>query len=123
MVRMKLSHFVRISVPLVMVLSLTGCDALEDRFVHRSPGEKLYRKLCTDCHGADGRGNTPKGIGNAYCDLTDSNWKFGGDEGSMSMTIRQGEFAEMPAHPELTNEQVRQLVDHILKLRQQAGAS
>ena len=120
---MKLSHFVRMSVPLAMLLSLTACDSLEDRFVHRTPGEKLYRKLCTDCHGVDGRGNTPKGAGNPYCDLTDNNWKFGGDEGSIAMTIRQGEFGEMPAHPELTNEQVRQLVDHILKLRRQAGTS
>jgi hypothetical protein len=26
-------------------------------------------------------------------------------------------FGEMPAHDELTDEQVRQIVDHILKLR------
>ncbi|MEO8502736.1 MAG: c-type cytochrome [Acidobacteriota bacterium] len=120
---MKLSQLWRIAVPLVSVLCLTACDSLEDRFVNRPPGEKLYRRLCTDCHGVDGRGNTPKGIGNAFCDLTDGNWKFGGDEGSIAMIIRQGEFGEMPAHPELTNEQVRQLVDHILKLRRQAGTS
>lgn len=102
---------------MLSALALLACDELDDRVFHRTPGEKLYRKLCADCHGIDGRGNTPKGIGNAFCDLTDNSWKTSGDTGTMALVIRQGEFGEMPAHPELTDQQVKQIVDHILKLR------
>ena len=31
--------------------------------------------------------------------------------------VRDGVFAEMPAHPELTPLEVRQIVDHVLKLQ------
>jgi cytochrome c oxidase cbb3-type subunit 3 len=98
-------------------LLVTACDSVEDYFVKRPPGEKLYRKLCADCHGLDGAGNTPRGMGNPNNDLTDGAWKYGGDAGSMESIIRQGVFGEMPAHDELTDEQVRQIVDHVLKLR------
>ena len=101
-------------------LLLTACDSVEDIFVKRPPGEKLYRKLCADCHGLDGAGNTPRGMGNPNNDLTDAGWKYGGDAGSMENIIRQGVFGEMPAHDELTDEQVKQIVDHVLKLRGEA---
>ena len=96
---------------------LTACDSVEDIFVKRAPGEKLYRKLCADCHGLDGAGNTPRGMGNPNNDLTDPFWKYGGDAGSIENIIRTGVFGEMPAHDELTDEQVRQVVDYVLKLR------
>jgi len=96
---------------------LTACDSVEDIFVKRTPGEKLYRKLCADCHGLDGAGNTPRGMGNPNNDLIDGNWKYGGDAGSIENIIRTGVFAEMPAHEELTDAEVRQVVDYVLKLR------
>lgn len=95
-----------------------GCDQIEDVFVKRAPGEKTYRKLCADCHGLDGSGNTPRGMGNPSNDLTDPYWEYGGgDSGSIERIVRDGVFAEMPAHPELTPEQMRELVDYVLKLR------
>ena len=98
-------------------LALTACAAVEDFFVKRPPGEKLYRKLCAECHGVNGSGNTPRGMGNPNNDLTDPFWKYGGDAGSMEAIIREGVFAQMPAHPELTGEQIKGIVDHVLKLR------
>jgi cytochrome c oxidase cbb3-type subunit 3 len=98
-------------------LLLAACDSMEDYFVKRTPGEKLYRKLCAECHGLDGAGNTPRGMGNPNNDLIDEFWKYGGDAGSMENIIRQGVFGEMPAHDELTDQEVRQIVDHVLKLR------
>ena len=102
---------------LVGTMGLVACDSLEDLLVKRPPGEKLYRKLCADCHGLDGAGNTPRGMGNPNNDLTDGAWKYGSDPGSWETIVRQGVFGEMPAHDELTDDQVRQIVDHILKLR------
>jgi mono/diheme cytochrome c family protein len=98
-------------------LVFTACDSVEDFIVKRPPGERMYRKLCADCHGIDGAGNTPRGMGNPNNDLTDAAWKYGGDAGSIEAIIRTGVFGEMPAHDELTDEQVRQIVDHVLKLR------
>lgn len=99
------------------LLALSACAAVEDIFVQRSPGEKLYRKLCSDCHGLDGAGNTVQGMGNPNNDLTDPFWKYGGDPGSMEAVVRDGVFAQMPAHPELSGEQIKSIVDHVLKLR------
>ncbi len=98
-------------------LLATACDSVEDFFVKRPPGEKLYRKLCAECHGLDGAGNTPRGMGNPNNDLTDPFWKYGGDSGSIERIVREGVFGEMPAHPELSGEQLRTVVDHVLKLR------
>lgn len=99
-------------------LGLVACSEVEDFFVRRPPGEKIYRKLCAECHGLDGSGNTPRGMGNPNNDLIDPFWKYGGgDAGSIEVIVRDGVFGQMPAHPELTAEEMRQLIDHILKLR------
>jgi mono/diheme cytochrome c family protein len=93
---------------------LAGCD----RFLpHRSPGEKLYRQLCAECHGLDARGNTPRFMGNPWADLRDDNWRHGGDASAIRTVIVEGVFGSMPAHPELSNQQLKELVDHLLTLR------
>ncbi len=94
-------------------LATTGCDLFEPK----DPGERVYRKLCSSCHGVDGRGNTVRYMGNAWADLTDSSWKTFGDDGSIETTIREGVFGEMPARPELTREEMRALLRYLRKLR------
>ena len=105
---------------LAAALALAACDAIEDKLVRREPGERLYRRLCSDCHGLDGRGNTALGMGKDYADLVDDISKYGAEAGTMENLVRDGVFAEMPAHPELTSQEVRQIVDHVLKLRGQS---
>ena len=102
---------------LAAALALAACDAIEDKLVRREPGERLYRRLCSDCHGLDGRGNTALGMGKDYANLVDDISKYGTESGTMENLVRDGVFAEMPAHPELTSQEVRQIVDHVLKLR------
>ena len=98
--------------------ALGGCEELEDRFSNRSPGERLYRKLCAECHGVDGAGDTPRFMGNASADLMDDSWEHGGgDAGGIEAVVRDGVFGQMPAYPDLTPEEMRQLVDYVLKLR------
>ncbi len=95
-------------------LGLAGCDLL----AHRTPGEKLYREYCADCHGVDGRGNTAVAMGNGYADLLDNQWKFGGDDSSMANVIREGSFGQMPAYRDkLTEAQIESIVHHIRTLR------
>jgi cytochrome c oxidase cbb3-type subunit 3 len=98
---------------------LAGCGKL---FPHHSEGEELYLANCADCHGVDGRGNTVREMGQPYADLTDNEWKFGGDDGSLANTIREGSFGLMPGFQEkLTTEQIQALVAWLKVLRQRAG--
>lgn len=104
---------------LIAGVGLAGCDQLEDLLVKRSPGEKLYRKLCADCHGLDARGNTPQYMGNPNADLTDE-MSRGTDDNSIEAVVREGIFGKMPAHDELNREQMKQLIGHLRELRKRA---
>ncbi len=95
-------------------LAASGCS---DLFEPKDPGERVYRRLCASCHGMDGRGNTVRYMGNEWADLTDSGWKTYGDDGSIENTIREGVFGKMPAHGELTREEMRALLRYLRKLR------
>ena len=95
----------------------SGCDIFEPK----DPGERVYRRLCSTCHGIDGRGNTVRYMGNAWADLTDGSWKTFGNDGSIETTIREGVFGQMPAHDELTREEMRALLGYLRKLRGEAA--
>ena len=98
---------------------LAGCDL----FPQRSPGARLWRQRCAECHGITGNGNTPQYMGNAKADLLDENWQHGGDPGSWGVVIREGVFGSMPANPDLSREQVNDLVHHLRELRGEAAPS
>jgi mono/diheme cytochrome c family protein len=98
---------------LALALALAGCGVFEPR----DPGERIFRSLCASCHGIDGRGNTPGYMSNQWADLTDRSWNQFGDDGSLETVIREGVFAQMPAHPELTREEMRALLSYLRKLR------
>jgi len=109
------------SIVLLAAFLAGGCEQI---FPHRSPGEELYVQNCADCHGLDGRGNTAREMGQAYADLTDEAWKFGGDDTSIANAIREGSFGLMPGFGEkLSDQQIQTLVAYLRVLRQKAGAS
>lgn len=95
-------------------LAAGGCDVV---FPNRSEGEKIYRRLCSECHGADARGNTPRYMGNPYADLRDGLWKNGSESYAIERVVRAGIFGQMPPHPELTAQEMKALIDHIRVLR------
>lgn len=103
-------------VPLAL-LAVTACDM----FARRSEGEKLWRDLCSDCHGLDGAGNTARYMGSPYADLRDGAWKFDGDRATVEGVVREGIFGEMPAHDELTAAQMKALMDYFYGLRGERG--
>lgn len=107
-------RFTLFTAVLAAAVGLGGCQEL---FPHRSEGERLYRKHCAECHGLDGAGNTPGYMGNAYADLIDDRWKFGGDPGSMQSVVQEGVFGQMPKFDQLSFKEVRAVVDHVRVLR------
>lgn len=105
----------RLAVALPVALALVGgaCGLLPDR----SPGERLWRDLCADCHGVDGRGNTPRYMGKPYADLSDDLWRTSGDPETVAQIVREGVFGEMPGNPDLTGEEMAALLDWLYGLR------
>jgi hypothetical protein len=71
-----------------------------------------------ECHGVSGRrGQHAARHGHLNNDLTDPFWKYGGDWLDRAHRGATVAFGEMPAHPELNETQMRELVDYVLKLR------
>lgn len=109
------------SLPLLALaagLALAGCDEL---FPHRSPGEQLFRDKCAECHGYDGAGNTPRFMGDPWADLTDDEWKEGGSDVEVETAVREGVFGKMPAFPNLTARQMRELLAYLRTLRHETS--
>lgn len=113
------SFLFRVSpVALVALLGIfSGCDAFEPK----DPGARLYQRLCSSCHGTDGRGNTVRYMSDEWADLTDGSWRTYGDDGTLEGVIREGVFSKMPAHGDLSQEEMRALLDHLRKLRGEAA--
>jgi mono/diheme cytochrome c family protein len=107
--------------PVVLLLALAaplaGCGFAPGA----SPGERLWRKHCADCHGLDGAGNTPRYMGNPYADLRDDAWRTAGDRGSIEQVVREGVFGQMPANDKLTAEELRRVIDYLFELRGERG--
>ncbi|MEZ5312710.1 MAG: c-type cytochrome [Thermoanaerobaculia bacterium] len=100
-----------------LVVVAAGCDLSS-----RTPGERLWRARCAECHGLDATGNTPRYMSEEWADLTDDAWhELGGDDASLQTVIREGVFGRMPANPDLTPTQMRDLIEHLRRLRGEAA--
>ena len=101
----------------VLVTLIVVSSACDELMPKRSAGEKLYRKHCADCHGADGSGHTVQSMGDPNANLLDNRWRHAGDASSMETVIREGLVFEHPTFDKLSHEEIRQIVDHVLSLR------
>lgn len=100
-----------------LVVGLIGLSALacDDLLPKRSKGEQIYRARCAECHGFDGRGNTPRYMGNPNADLTRTTGYV--DVSTMEGVIREGVPGQMRGNPDLTRTEMRALLDWIRHLR------
>jgi mono/diheme cytochrome c family protein len=110
---MKLRTFVFL---IVLAAAIYYGNDLLDIVVKRSPGEKVWRKHCAECHGIDGAGNTPGYMGETYADLKDGLWRAGGNDGAWESVITSGVFGKMPP-TQLTPGELRAVVAYIHELR------
>lgn len=62
-------------------------------------GGRLYANYCSICHGSDAKGS------NGFPNLTDSEWRWGGDADTIKATILHGRVAVMPAWGQVIGEE------------------
>lgn len=98
----------------LLVLCSAGCGELLPK---RTPGEKLYRKHCADCHGIDGGGHTVRTMGEPNTNLLDDRWRYGYDTSGIENVIRQEMVFEHPTFTKLSPEDLKQITSHVRKLR------
>ncbi|HVM98445.1 MAG TPA: cytochrome-c oxidase, cbb3-type subunit III [Candidatus Acidoferrales bacterium] len=75
-------------------------------------GQRLFANNCAQCHGSDARG------GPGFPNLTDNDWKWGGEPETIEKTILDGRRAMMPAFaPALgSKEGVESVIAYVMSL-------
>jgi len=92
------------------VLSLSGRSASKG---DAAMGKEKFDQVCFVCHTKEGTGNPMLGGPN----LTDDIWLYGGSEGMIAKTIREGRTGVMPAHKDiLTPEQIHLVTGYVFSL-------
>jgi len=74
-------------------------------------GQRLFANNCSVCHGSAARGQV------SFPNLTDDDWLWGGSPDAILETLHNGRKGNMPAKgvmPNMTNEQVDQVVNYVL---------
>ena len=62
-----------------------------------SAGKRVYVRMCSRCHGAEGRGDgTASSV--AVPDLTDAQWDYGGSDGEIFAVIHDGVSTDMEGY-------------------------
>jgi mono/diheme cytochrome c family protein len=61
-------------------------------------GRRGYQRLCSRCHGPEGKGDGSSATGAQPSDLTDRQWDFGGSDGEIFAAIHDGTSADMAGY-------------------------
>ncbi len=95
----------------VALLAATACGPSD-------PGERVWVRKCSACHGREGRGDTRFAAGRPYAVLTDDLWKHGGDLASIRRLVANGDpGSPMPAYEgRLSAAEIDAVSRHVLKL-------
>jgi len=84
----------------------------------QDPGERVWGRKCSACHGRGGRGDTRFARGRPFANLTDDAWKHGADLDSIRRLIADGDpKSPMPAFRDrLSAEEIDAVSAHVLTL-------
>src|SRR5262245_7196459 len=110
---------------IVALLALSGCyhiAQLQARFAATS-APQLYAERCSTCHGPKGRGDGlgGEGLDPKPRDFANRDWQASISDARIAETIHAGGAAMglspyMPAQPDLTEAQLKELVAYIRSL-------
>jgi cbb3-type cytochrome c oxidase subunit III len=62
-----------------------------------SAGKRVYTRMCSRCHGAEGRGDGTAATA-PVPDLTDDKWDYGGTDGEIFAVIHDGVSTDMDGY-------------------------
>jgi len=82
-------------------------------------GQRIFASNCSVCHGPTASGSE------GFPNLTDNDWLYGGSPAAIKQTILAGRNGAMPANglkPDMTDEQRKDVVAHVLSLSGREGA-
>ena len=80
-------------------------------------GKRSYQRLCSRCHGAEGKGDGTGSAGAQPSDLTDPQWDFGGSDGEIFAAIHDGTSEEMAGYASrLSDAEIWNLVNYLRTL-------
>lgn len=80
-------------------------SAVPDSADARAAGRRTYQRLCSRCHGVEGKGDGGgAGAGGQPADFTDAAWIFGASPGEIFTVIRDGTSADMESYAERISE-------------------
>ena len=60
-------------------------------------GKRIYTRMCSRCHGADGKGDGSAASA-PVPDLTDDKWDYGGSDGEIFAVIHDGVSTDMDGY-------------------------
>lgn len=82
-------------------------------------GRKVYRTLCSRCHGPEGKGDGGgAGAGGQPANFTDEEWEFGSSDGEIFAAIAEGTSADMESYAErIPPTEVWNLVNYLRSLK------
>ena len=60
-------------------------------------GRRVYQRLCTRCHGSQGKGDGGA-AGAVASDLSDAQWDYGGSDGEIFTSIHDGTSTDMEGY-------------------------
>lgn len=106
----------RVSAGALALLLLHGC---EGRTKPEKPqGAALFGATCARCHGLNGSGARPSGMGPRAQDLGDPAFQAARTDAQLKSTLQNGKPPNMPPFSALLDdEQIESLVRHIRKLK------
>jgi cytochrome c oxidase cbb3-type subunit 3 len=76
----------------------------------REIGQRLFLNYCAQCHASDARG--VRGFPN----LADKDWLYGGSPEAITTSITDGRQGIMPPWPQLGDEAIKNVANHVLSL-------
>jgi cytochrome c oxidase cbb3-type subunit 3 len=77
-------------------------------------GRRSYQRLCSRCHGPQGKGDGSGGGGAQPADLTDDKWDYGSSDGEIFAAIHDGTSIDMEGYAErLSDTDIWNLVNYL----------
>jgi len=67
-------------------------------------GKRIYQRLCTKCHGPEGKGDGEAATGAQPSDLTAPTLQYGASDGEMFSVLRHGTSRDMESYAERISE-------------------